>query len=924
MRILDLYHSLKPQMKLYEANLKSLYTKAINETPKLAGRGKNLIGDVRYFGLSKDGTINFKVKSQTRGGRYHYVAIECPDIIRFGDITDNGDHFNVSDFMKLLTMKGFRIHCSCESWLYYAFQYMATQGNYEVEPETRAPKRNNTTLSGSLCKHLVGVVYNIYNNRQMQESVSKDIDNYLRMLSGLDHEDYQQLNHARQIKQKNRAVKWKNKPSDFMNDYFARQAKSHSFLDDHDIKKSLRKEMNKYIRSNPNGSVDGFLRDYFQMTQKAFADDMEVPEDNITDYFDELGFSDKQAKWQEKSKQKEMPTVEEPEVDEDITDEQEDNKPNILTKDSEQRSAKSVHRHYKLQEASKVEKLPDNLTYAEACDYIREVKSKNYLEFLINKKHMGEGPIIRTAKRINQKLVDEYDMEQAEIDSHFPDKDKVAQEQRRNDKNYIIYDESEANKNNYIIEDINQGHFDNRTRHLLTATSKKNGDLAGYIQYDVYDNNECHIEMTSVQDNYKRMGIGTMLVKELQRKIGPTDLYIDSITDEGRDFWDKVSPNKEVYKISGPFDTPYYKGRITESESNKDYLTKEEAEEKYQEYLTGHIGNVQKAMELIIKHCTDNDFIQKHKEELTKIASEHDASKYEEEEYIPYLHHFYPTCPEDEQRMEEFELACKHHILNNKHHWDYWLNHETLELPDIPEDAEEYKLYCCERVADWLAMGCQKDNGDKTIWYEMNRDAIKMPQWAFDFIDYIYSKVPDDYYLSMPFTGTRGKLDEADCTVGLKFDANIDISDIWVNSKLEHTPGYVPALGYGTYLHKVKACCEQASLAKEKRFYLVSSSNFAEAYDIKSPLTNVPDDCWNDLAKLCHGVSAEGLKRLDASSLFIKLYKMGPDYTQVFMKHGINGILVTDTEGMYDELGVGPELLIYNKSLLQEVNPIEL
>lgn len=113
MRILTLYQMLKPQIKLYEANLKNLYTKSISETPRMAARGKQMTGDVRYFGLSKDGTINFKIKSQTRGGRYHYVAIDCPDIIRFGEVVENGDHFNVSDLMKLLTMNGFRIHCGC-------------------------------------------------------------------------------------------------------------------------------------------------------------------------------------------------------------------------------------------------------------------------------------------------------------------------------------------------------------------------------------------------------------------------------------------------------------------------------------------------------------------------------------------------------------------------------------------------------------------------------------------------------------------------------------------------------------------------------------------------------------------------------------------------------------------------------------------
>ena len=131
------------------------------------------------------------------------------------------------------------------------------------------------------------------------------------MLLDMDYEDYQQLNHAKQIQQQNRAVKWKNKPSDYMNEYFARKAKHHSFLDDHDIRKSLKREITKFIRTNPQSDVDDFLRSYFQMTQKAFAEDMKIPEDAVEDYFNELGFEDKKNKAIAKQEQL-APKMEEP------------------------------------------------------------------------------------------------------------------------------------------------------------------------------------------------------------------------------------------------------------------------------------------------------------------------------------------------------------------------------------------------------------------------------------------------------------------------------------------------------------------------------------------------------------------------------------------------------------------------------------
>lgn len=630
MRIIDLYLESKKNALLQEANLRKLYTKSVNETPKIAQKGQTLAGRVRYFGLSKDGTLNFKVASQTVSGGFYYAYIEAPDVLRLGDVIEEGDHLTEADFNRLLTMNGFRIHCSDPSFLYWSFQYMATKGNYEIEPETRAPKRNNTLLQGALCKHLVGVIKNIYENKKMRLEIIHDIENYLRMIMGLDYEDYQQLNHAKQIQQQNRAVKWKNKPSDYMNDYFARKAKNHQFLDDHDIKKSLKREMNKFITTNPQASVDDFLRSYFQMTQKAFADDMKIPEDSVIDYFDELGFNEKKEKVAAKRAQRNIVKSQ------TVSPKQNTNsgvKSSILTKDSEQLHESDLWKRLK-----------------------PKINSGDYDEKCVN-----------------------YWKEQIKQGHHRP---------------ILVNEDGEISDGN----------------HTLTA--------------------------------YQELGIKPpMLYKGLRKdffaaaKAGNHDgqKMIEYMIDNGQ-------------------------ATLVETEGPKSYLSPKEAHIKYMEYLEGHIGNVKEAVDLIIKCCDDDEFIQEEAETLRRIAADHDKSKYGEEEFMPYLHHFYPTSPEEEKMTEEFEMACKHHIATNKHHWDFWLDPQTFELKDI-SDEREYKLYCVERVADWLAIAAQHAE-DKSIWYEMNKKAMKMPDWAFEFIENIYKKLPDDYYLSLSYKGTRGKLDE--------------------------------------------------------------------------------------------------------------------------------------------------------------------
>ena len=183
-------------------------------------------------------------------------------------------------------------------------------------------------------------------------------------------------------------------------------------------------------------------------------------------------------------------------------------------------------------------------------------------------------------------------------------------------------------------------------------------------------------------------------------------------------------------------------------------MTKEEAEAKYKEYLDGHIGNVNEALGLI--STLGIPFVDENLETLKDICKDHDKSKWEEPEWTPYLHHFYPTNEVEEMESEAFEVACRHHIKNNKHHWDYWVDDENNLIPDI--DENEYKLYTVERCCDWLAMANQ--HGEKpTEWYSVNKSGIVMPQYGYDLTEEILNKIPEDKF-KLSYTDTRGELDE--------------------------------------------------------------------------------------------------------------------------------------------------------------------
>lgn len=184
-------------------------------------------------------------------------------------------------------------------------------------------------------------------------------------------------------------------------------------------------------------------------------------------------------------------------------------------------------------------------------------------------------------------------------------------------------------------------------------------------------------------------------------------------------------------------------------------MTQKQSIEKYKEYLTGHIGNVAKALEVLA--TLDIPYVTEHIDELREIVKEHDASKYEEPEWSAYLHHFYPTNDEEAMMEEEFENACKHHIRANKHHWNYWCDEDNNLIEDI--DEEEYKLYTIERICDWLSMAAQHDEGPTEYW-NANKDYIVQPDYARELCDEIFPKIPEDFGKDM-WKVTRGELDES-------------------------------------------------------------------------------------------------------------------------------------------------------------------
>ena len=179
-----------------------------------------------------------------------------------------------------------------------------------------------------------------------------------------------------------------------------------------------------------------------------------------------------------------------------------------------------------------------------------------------------------------------------------------------------------------------------------------------------------------------------------------------------------------------------YKNMILENLSQDEVLNK--SIHDYVDYIMEHKDNVLTAY--IDQLCNLGDkFIDDHKIDILYLVAKHDMSKYEAEEFEPYRKHWYPTYPgEAEDTLDEYNVACEHHVKNNPHHWDYWLD-DSGELIEL-EDEDLRKMYAVEMLADWTAMSMFYGN-EPLDWYNENKSEIKLHPQIQEYIESILPKL---------------------------------------------------------------------------------------------------------------------------------------------------------------------------------------
>ena len=153
---------------------------------------------------------------------------------------------------------------------------------------------------------------------------------------------------------------------------------------------------------------------------------------------------------------------------------------------------------------------------------------------------------------------------------------------------------------------------------------------------------------------------------------------------------------------------------------------------KYLDYIEEHILNVQKAWKEIQTKCKDMNIVYDdfYYNWIGDEVFNHDLSKLSEHEFVQYRKAFYST---EKEKKYDASVAWEHHKANNVHHWENWTN-SSMHIPN------EWSVHCTHMVIDWMAMG-YKYGDTARQYYEQNKEEIKLPDYAVDFIYEIFRRI---------------------------------------------------------------------------------------------------------------------------------------------------------------------------------------
>ncbi len=150
-------------------------------------------------------------------------------------------------------------------------------------------------------------------------------------------------------------------------------------------------------------------------------------------------------------------------------------------------------------------------------------------------------------------------------------------------------------------------------------------------------------------------------------------------------------------------------------------------------YIDEHKKCVKMAYVKLLPFLTSEFNLTKAKiQDLAVQIDNHDNSKYEPSELVPYANYFFGA--RSDETIENFKVAAMQHKLKNAHHPEFW------DGKDMPLN------YIIEMVCDWWAFSIAKNDLTKTLaWYDTNKQKLNLSQNTTEIVEKILTIIRTNF-----------------------------------------------------------------------------------------------------------------------------------------------------------------------------------
>lgn len=175
--------------------------------------------------------------------------------------------------------------------------------------------------------------------------------------------------------------------------------------------------------------------------------------------------------------------------------------------------------------------------------------------------------------------------------------------------------------------------------------------------------------------------------------------------------------------------------------STEAYRGRNPREAEYFQYLDQHIFGVQESWHNQLKPAIVGEYDPEVLALVDSLVYKHDASKYNDDEFIPYCNYFYPEPSKGfSKNQKEFDEAWLLHQHRNPHHWQHWVlvrDEGIVEPQDIPIE------YILEMLCDWHSFSKKDPTSTAYSWYDSNKSNMKLSDNTSDIVEKLIEHLKD-------------------------------------------------------------------------------------------------------------------------------------------------------------------------------------